>query len=111
MKGRNSTWKMWWLGLVYFSPVLPLYRNHPIDLLHISVDWFLYSGNTGLNCKVDAWLEKNYDLRLKVAKKLLSIIFKFSMISAQYLPLKAVFYRFYDVICRDCASIFVLKHC
>ena len=26
------------------------------------------------------------------------------MISAQYLPLKAVFYRFYGVICRHCAS-------
>ena len=111
MKGKNNIWKRWWLGLAYFSPVLPLYRNHPIDLLHISVDWFLYNGNTGLNCKVDAWLEKNYALHLKVAKKLLSIIFKFSMISAQYLPLKAVFYRFYDVICRHCESIVVLKCC
>ena len=34
--------------------------------------------------------DKNYDLRLKVAKKLLSIILKFSMTSAQYVPLKAV---------------------
>ena len=56
MKGKNNIWKRWWLGLAYFSPVLPLYRNHPIDLLHISVDWFLYNGNTGLNRKVDTWL-------------------------------------------------------
>ena len=33
-------------------------------------------------------LEKNYDLRLTVAKRLLSIIFNFSMISAQYFPLR-----------------------
>ena len=63
-------------------------------LLHISVDWFLYNGNTGLNCAVGAWSEKNYDLRLNVAKTLLSIIFKFSLISAQYLSLKAVFIDF-----------------
>ena len=111
MKGKNNIWKRWWLGLAYFSLVLPLYRNYPIDLHHISLEWFLYNGNTGLNCKVDAWLEKNYDLRLKVAKKMLSIIFKLSMISAQYLPLKTVFYRFYDVICRHCESIVVLKRC
>ena len=97
--------------IAYFNPVLPLYRNHPIHLLHISVDWFLYNGSTGLNCKVDAWLEKNCDLRLKVAKKLLNIIFKFSMITAQHLPLKSVFYQFYDVIFRHSESIVVLKHC
>ena len=61
-------------------------------------------------------LEKNYDLPLKVAKKLLIIIFKFSRISAQYLSIPvssilAVFYRFYDVICRHCESIAVLKRC
>ena len=39
-----------------FSPMLPFYRNHPIDLLYISVDGFLYNGNTGLNGKVDACL-------------------------------------------------------
>ena len=111
MKGKNNIWKRRWLGLAYFSPVLQLYRNHFIYFTHISVDWFLYNGNAGLNCNVDAWLEKNYDLRLKVAKKLLSIIFKFSMISAQYLPLKAVFHRFYDVICRHCKSIVVFKRC
>ena len=109
MKGKNNIWKRWWLGLAYFSLVLPLYRNHPIDLHHISLEWFLYNGNTGLNCKVDAWLEKNYDLRLKCSKKLLSIIFKFSMISAQYVPMKAVFYRFCDVICRHCESVVVLQ--
>ena len=54
-------------------------------------------------------LGKNYDLGLKVAKKLLSIIFKFSMISAQYLPLRVGFYRFYDLICRHCESIVVLS--
>ena len=42
----------WWLGLAYFNPVL--HGNHPINLLHKSVDWFLYNGNTGLNVKVDA---------------------------------------------------------
>ena len=83
MKGKNDIWKRWWLGLAYFRPVLPLYRNHPFHLLHILVGWFRYNGNTGLNCKMEAWLEKSYDLRLKVAKKLLSIISKFSMISAQ----------------------------
>ena len=30
---------------------------------------------------------------------------------SQYLPLKAIFYRFYEVICRHCESIVVLKHC
>ena len=33
------------------------------------------------------------------------------MISAQYLPLKVDFYRFYDVMCRDCESIVVHKRC
>ena len=56
MKGKNSIWKRWWLGLSYFRPVLPLYRNHPINLFNISVDKFLYNVNTRLNCKVDAWL-------------------------------------------------------
>ena len=56
MKGKNNIRKKWWSGLAYFSPVLPLYRNHPMDFLHISVGWFLYNGNTGLNHKVDAWL-------------------------------------------------------
>ena len=39
-------------SLLYFSLVLQLYRNCPIDLLCKSVDWF-YNGNTGLNGKVD----------------------------------------------------------
>ena len=56
MKGKNNIWKRWWVELVYFSPVLLFYRNYPIDLLHISVDWFLYNDNTGLNGKLDAWL-------------------------------------------------------
>ena len=55
MKGKNNIWKRWWLGLAYFSPVLPFYRNHPIDLFHILVDWFLYNYNTGVNWKEDAW--------------------------------------------------------
>ena len=58
MKGKNNIWERWWLGLAYFSPALPLYRNYPINLLHISVDWFLYNDNTGLNHKVDAWLRQ-----------------------------------------------------
>ena len=33
------------LGLV----LLPLYRNHPIDLLYKSMGWFLNNGNAGLN--------------------------------------------------------------
>ena len=45
------------LRLAYFNPVLPLYRNHPIDLLHKSVDWFLYNGNASVNGKVDALLK------------------------------------------------------
>ena len=119
MKGKNNIWKRWWLGLAYFNLVLPLYRNHPIDMLHKSVEWFLYNGSIGLNGKVDALLrsmflfrymfffisnstfhlclislQKNYDLSLKVVKKVLSIIFKFSMISAQYVPLKAFFIDF-----------------
>ena len=58
MKGKNNIWKKRWLGLAYFSPVLPLYRNHPINLLYISVDRFLYNGNTGLNRKLDVHLGK-----------------------------------------------------
>ena len=56
MIGKDNIWKRWWLGLAYFGLVLPLHRNHPIDLLHISVDWFLYDGNTSLNWRMDAWL-------------------------------------------------------
>ena len=56
MKGKNNIWKRWWLGLAYFSPVVPLYTNHLLDLLHIAVDWFLSNGNAGLNHKGDAWL-------------------------------------------------------
>ena len=57
MKGKNNIWKRWGLGLAYFSLALPsLYRNHPIDLLHMSGDWFLYNGNSGLNRKVNTWL-------------------------------------------------------
>ena len=56
VKRESNIRKKWWLGLAYFNPVLLLHRNHPIDLLHKTVDWFLYNGNTGLNWKVDAWL-------------------------------------------------------
>ena len=56
MKGENSMWKRWWLGLAYFKQVLLLYKNHPIDLLHKLVEWFLHNGNTDLNGKVNAWL-------------------------------------------------------
>ena len=44
------------ISLSYFSPVLPLYRNCPIDMLCKSVDWLLYNGNIGLDGKVDAWV-------------------------------------------------------
>ena len=37
----------------------------------------------------------------KVAKKLLSVIFKFSMVLMWHLSLRAVFYWFYDIIFRD----------
>ena len=56
MKGENNILKRWRLGLAYFNPVLLLYGNHPIDMLHKSVDWFLYNGNSGLHGKVDACL-------------------------------------------------------
>ena len=62
--------------------------------------WFFLSNfmfHFSLSC-----FDKNNDLLLKFAKALLSIIFKFSMISVQYLLLRADFYRFYDVICRHC---------
>ena len=100
-KGRRiSSWKekiiykSWCLRLAYFNLVLPLYRNRPIDLLRKSMDWFLCNGNTGFNGKVDAF-------SLKVAKKLLNLIFKFSMILAWHFPLRAIFYQFYNVIYRD----------
>ena len=56
MKRKNDIWKRWWLRLAYFNLVLLLHRNHLMDLLHKSVDWFLYNGNTGQNGKVDAWV-------------------------------------------------------
>ena len=40
-------------------------------------------------------------LASKVAKKLLRVIFKFSMILTWQLPLWGVFYLFYDVSFRD----------
>ena len=117
---------MWWLRLAYFNPALLLYENHRIDLLHKSVNRFLCNGKTdkvylqinifvvinnsifhsSLSC-----LEKNYDLRHKTAKKQLSIILKLSMISVQCFPQRAVFYRFYNVICRNCKSVLLLKRC
>ena len=45
-------------------------------------------------------LEQNYDFCLKVPKRLLSVIFRFNMISAWYLALRAVFYLFHGIICR-----------
>ena len=76
-------------------------------MLHAS---HVFIGNSIFHFSLSC-LEKNYDLRFKVAKKLLSIMFKLSMILAQYLSLKAVFYRFYDVICRHCESVVALKCC
>ena len=55
IKRENKIWKRWRLGLRYFNPLLPLYRTCPINLLHKSVDWFLYNGNIGLNGKVKTW--------------------------------------------------------
>ena len=53
-------------NLAYFSLVLPLYRNRPIDLLFKSVDWFLYNGITGLNGKVDVWLMKTAKINMLI---------------------------------------------
>ena len=53
-------------NLAYFSLVLPLYRNRPIDLLCKSVDWILYNGNTGLNGKVDVWLMKTVKINMLI---------------------------------------------
>ena len=58
MKRENDIWRKWWLGLANFKLVVPWYRNHLIDLLHKSKDWFLYNDNrSSLNGKVDAWLK------------------------------------------------------
>ena len=46
--------------------VLALYRNHPIDWLCKSGDWFLYNGNTGLNGKVDVWLMKTVKINMLI---------------------------------------------
>ena len=43
-------------SLAYFSLVLPLYRNCPIDLLCKSVEWLLYNGSSGPNIQVVVWL-------------------------------------------------------
>ena len=37
------------LILTHEMPVLPSYRNQPIDLLCKSIDWFLYEGNIGIS--------------------------------------------------------------
>ena len=34
--------------LTHYKPVLPSYRNQPIELLYKSIDWFLFGGNTGI---------------------------------------------------------------
>ena len=39
MKGANNIWKS------LFQSSVAIYRNHPIELLHKSVDHFLYNGN------------------------------------------------------------------
>ena len=117
MKGEHNIWKRWWLGLAYFNPVLPLYRNNPNDLLHKSLDWLLHLQihvlvfirssifHFSLSC-----LGKNYNLSLEVSKKLLITIYKFSTISVQY-AIEGIFYRFYYVIARHCESILLLKCC
>ena len=53
-------------NLAYFSLVLPLHRNSPIDLLCKSVDWFLYNGNTGLNSNVDVLLTKTLKINILI---------------------------------------------
>ena len=66
MKGENNIWRGWWLGLAYFNPVQPLYRNHPTDLIHKSVDWFLYNGKIALNGKVGCLVKVNVNLYIHV---------------------------------------------
>ena len=38
------------LFLTYFTLVLPLSRNHPIDLKCLLMTWFLYNDNNWLKC-------------------------------------------------------------
>ena len=59
-------------NLAYFSLVLPLYRNRPIDLLSKSVDWWLYNANTGLNGNVDAWLMKTVKINMLIFRYIFS---------------------------------------
>ena len=67
---RKYIWKSWCLtskkNLPYFNLVLPLYTNHPVDLLCKSADWFLYNDNTGPNGKVDAWLMKTVKINMLI---------------------------------------------
>ena len=78
--------------------------------INLQINVFVFISNSISHFTLSC-LEKNYDLGLKVGNIFLSIIFKFSMVSAQYLPLRAVFYWFYEVICRHCESIVLLKRC
>ena len=41
-------WSILKRQLIHLMPVLPSYRNHPIDLLCKSIDWFLHEGNTNI---------------------------------------------------------------
>ena len=54
-------------------------------------------------------LEKNYDLILKAAKKLQSIIFKFSIIFSSVLAIEGIIYRFYNIIFTHRESVAQLK--
>ena len=62
----------------YFSLVLRLYRNRPIDLLCKSVKWFLYNDTTGLNGKVDVWLMKTV--------KIYMLIFRYMLLFSEATP-------------------------
>ena len=66
-------------NLAYFSLVLPLYRNRPIDLLCKSVNWFLYNDNTSLNGnKVDVWSMKTV--------KIYILIFRYMLLFSEATP-------------------------
>ena len=52
---RHSCWERFYMIV---NPVLPLYRNQPINLQWKSIHWFLYNGNRGLKLVAeikDSW--------------------------------------------------------
>ena len=113
---------------IYFNPVLPLYRNHPIDFSMNQLEWdsgclvkvnvilqihnLFFISNSIFDLSLSC-LEKHYDLSLKIYKNLLSLIFKFSLLSAQCSPLSEFFIdfmtSFVDVVLLV-KSCYLLQH-